>query len=249
MMLDAQQYMPFVQRIARRLVRRLPETVELDDLISAGTIGLMEALERYDENGGRSFETYAEFRVKGAMLDELRRLDPLNRATRGAQRRIEKCQREIIAQTGSAPDSATLERAVKLAGGQRADVVASTHLMHVDMSSLPGQPADQEERLAEKQLVSLIKQAIDELPEREKIALSLVYLDNVPQVRVAEMLGVTESRVSQILSKTRRTLRERLGSEIGATQRERKASAHESKRKRRSAVAAEAFGAQGLIHG
>lgn len=107
---EADAYIPFVRRIASRIARRLPRSVNVDDLVGAGTIGLMEAMDRFDPEGGRTFETYAEFRVKGAIFDELRKGDPLNRAARGIQNRIANQTAKLTSELGRPPETEERKR-------------------------------------------------------------------------------------------------------------------------------------------
>ncbi len=93
-LMDAPEYLPFVRKVAARVTRRLPPSVCMDELVSAGTIGLMEALQRYEQGSKRSFETYAEFRIKGAIMDELRRHDPI-KTSGGGQQRLKSASRMV----------------------------------------------------------------------------------------------------------------------------------------------------------
>lgn len=206
---NPEQYLPFVRKIAGRIARRLPSTVDVEDLVGAGTIGLMEALERYDPDGGRSFETYAEFRVKGAILDELRRNDPVNRAARTAQTRVSNKVAQLTAELGRPPTGDEVAKALDLKNEQVA-MAGSLRVVSIDAApvELEAREPGQEDVLAEREIYRIVEETISRLPKRQQMVLSLCYLEGISQVQVAELIGVTESRVSQILSQTRKRIRD-----------------------------------------
>lgn len=212
---DPTAYIPFVRRIAHRIARRLPASVEVDDLIGAGTIGLMEAFARYRPEGGRSFETYAEFRVKGAILDELRKSDPVNRSVRTLQQKIASKTAELTAQLGRPPETAEIAEALDITVEELTGPLGRLQCTHVVSAHAPGaqlvsDEKSQEERVARREMIDLAREEILGLPERQRLVLSLYYVEGLNQQQIGDILGVTESRVSQILSKTKRRLRERL---------------------------------------
>ena len=209
---DAETYLPFVRRIAGRIARRLPQSVDMDDLVSAGTVGLMEALERYDPAGGRKFETYAEFRVKGAILDELRRNDPLNRAARIAQNQIAAKTARLTSEYGRPPETEEVAAAFKTSVGDfmgRMSQLRDLRVVSMDMNTLQsseGEPT-QEELVHRKQIVNLVKGSIGKLGRRQQLVLSLYYVEELTQAQIGQILGVSESRVCQILSEIVKRLR------------------------------------------
>jgi len=213
---QANTYLPFVRKIANRVARRLPTTVEVDDLVGAGTVGLMEALDRYDPAGGRSFETYAEFRVKGAILDELRRSDPLNRAARSVQSRIASKRAELTAELGRPPEEEEIAKALDVSlqrmNGKLAHLEACKVVSYVSEDQLPPsvQSAEQEQHIGRQQQVRAVREAIDKLSKREQMVLNLYYIEDLTQQQIGEVLDVSESRVCQILSQLRKKLRTRL---------------------------------------
>jgi len=212
----AEQYIPFVRKIARRIARQLPNSVDVDDLVGAGTVGLMEALSRYNAAQGGAFETYAEYRVKGAILDELRRHDPLNRAARSARNKIEAKRKELTATLGRPPDDDEVSAALDVRHRRDISIAGALRVVPLDIKALAltANGPSQEEMLAKNELVALVREAIVKLPEKQQVALSLVYLEGMSQVQVAEILGVTESRVSQILSAARKPLKKILEREV-----------------------------------
>lgn len=216
-----EQYAPLVKRIAHHLLARLPESVLADDLIQAGMVGLLEAARSFDPGKGASFSTFAGIRIRGAMLDDLRRGDWSPRSVHRNARRINEAARELESELGrSARESEVAERlGLDLESyGQILRDVASCRLFSVeeltatdDGDVLTGADSDDpSRRYASGSFQSRLSQAISELPEREQLVLALYYDEELNLKEVGAVLGVSESRVSQILSKTALTLREAL---------------------------------------
>ena len=212
---EAEAYIPFVRKIAMRIARRLPQSVDLDDLINAGTVGLMEALDRYQPDGNPRFEAYAEFRVKGAILDELRRLDPLNRVARHTKRMLADKAAQLTAAYGRPPDAAEMAEALntsvetyvgKLSPMQTLRVVS----MDTDALQPEERAVSQEDIVCRRELLRVVKERIGELPRREQLILSLYYVEELTQSQIGQVLGVSESRVCQILSRVVKKLREQV---------------------------------------
>nr|WP_306416424.1 MULTISPECIES: RNA polymerase sigma factor FliA [unclassified Vibrio] len=225
--LDGQQaffekYSVLVKRIAHHLLGRLPPNVLVDDLIQAGMIGLIEAQQNYDGSKGASFETYAGIRIRGAMLDDIRRGDWVPRSVHKNNREISNAIAELEAILNRDPSDSevakhmglTLEQyhsaltdinCSKLVGiedlGVSDDVISPNE---DSQDNLPFQGvADESFRQA---LIDSIKQ----LPEREGLVLSLYYDEELNLKEIGEVLGVSESRVSQILSQSMQRLRTKL---------------------------------------
>lgn len=211
----AEAYLPFVRKIATRIARRLPSSVDVEDLVGAGTVGLMEALERYDPQGGRTFETYAEFRVKGAILDELRRNDPLNRAARSVQTRIEAKKVALTSELGRPPETEEVAAAMDTPVNKFMGTLGRLQALKVVSVAAPGRAfqtpePSQEDQLARREMVALMKVAISELKERHQVVLNLYYVEELSQQQIGDVLDVTESRVSQILSEVTKSLRKKM---------------------------------------
>jgi len=213
--MNAESYLPFVRKIANRIARRVPHSVEIDDLMGAGTVGLLEALDRFDPASGRSFETYAEFRVKGAILDELRRADPLNRTARSTQRRVAAKTAQLTSAFGRPPE--TEEVAAAMNTSVDAFVVKMSPLdsyrhvpLDLDAMGPEGEVVTQEDLLGKQEIVRLVRDSVAKLTERQQLVLSLYYVEELSQAQIGEMLGVTESRVCQILGETVKGLRARV---------------------------------------
>ncbi len=211
------RYSPLVRRIALRTVRSLPRTLTVDDIISAGWVGMAEAMRRRPpEMPEEQFEAYASYRIRGAILDYLRALDPLSRKLRNAARRIAAAGRTLTQRLGRAPndEEVAAELGVTLAqyhqtlsdiqdaGFDRVDGVGPVE---------PQATSPSPEQLASKsELVCNVADAVEGLPERLQIVLGLHYQQECSLREIGEILGVTESRVCQLHSEALQRLRARL---------------------------------------
>ncbi|PKM44189.1 MAG: RNA polymerase sigma factor FliA [Gammaproteobacteria bacterium HGW-Gammaproteobacteria-1] len=206
-----EQYAPLVKRIAYHLLGRLPEHIQADDLIQAGMIGLLEAARNYRDGQGASFETYAGIRVRGAMLDEVRRTDwtprsvhrkarELGEVTRAIEHREgrEATEQEIIAELGI--DSDEYHQILLDSSSHR--LLSLDDLAHGQDESILDRLADNgpgvEDGLQAADLHSRLTGAIGELPERERLVMSLYYDEELNLKEIGAVLGVSESRVCQI---------------------------------------------------
>ncbi|WP_036537264.1 RNA polymerase sigma factor FliA [Oceanobacter kriegii] len=218
------EHATLVKRIAHHLMGRLPDSVQLNDLIQAGMIGLLEAARKYDGDKGASFETYAGIRIRGAMLDEMRRGDWAPRSVHRNTRRISDAIHEIESEKGrDAEDSEVAER-LGMSTDEYHGVLrdsASCRLFSYEemlenndsavdamMDDDNDDPSHGVERGAfQRQLADAIK----ELPEREQLVLALYYDEELNLKEIGAVLGVSESRVCQIHSQAAHRLRSRLG--------------------------------------
>ncbi len=206
-----------VLRIARRVRRRTGYAVELDDLVCEGTIGLLQAAERFDPSRETDFEHLASVRVHGAMLDSLRRLDPLSQRRRREARKHQKVRAALEAKLGRAPSpeemaselDLELEDYYKLSNELSTQAPVSLDDAGVDVRA-GGVRADQ--TVHEKQRSAHMKELIEGLPERQRMVLSMVYYNELSQKEVAQALGVTEARISQLHKEALERLRRRLKS-------------------------------------
>jgi RNA polymerase sigma factor for flagellar operon FliA len=221
------QYGPLVRRIAAQLIAKLPANVELDDLVQAGMIGLFDALSRYQANQGAQFETFAMQRVRGAMLDELRGTDWLPRSVRRNQRTIESSVQRLEQRLKRPPTD--LEIAAEM-GLSIADYhvmlteARGSQLIYLDeMGSEDSeegfldryQTSDDDEpvsRLRDERFRAALVAGIEGLPEREKQVMGMYYEQDMNLKEIGAVLGVTESRVSQLHSQAVARLRARLRS-------------------------------------
>ncbi|RLB59517.1 MAG: RNA polymerase sigma factor FliA [Deltaproteobacteria bacterium] len=201
-------YLPLVRRIALRLARTLPASVDVNDLVSAGCLGLLLALERFDPGRGLDFETFAEFRIKGAILDELRSLDPLSRRERQQLRRVEALRRQLRQELGREPSDEEMARELDLdlAGWQRLSArlgpSGELSLMVLQLRRGEGFPAAEDDlpdqQLQRQRLRRALVEALQQLPERLRTVVSLYYYARLNYREIASLLGVTESRVCQL---------------------------------------------------
>ncbi|UZJ45242.1 RNA polymerase sigma factor FliA [Marinimicrobium sp. C6131] len=219
-----EDYAPLVKRIAHHMMLRMPACVQVEDLIQAGMIGLIEASQKYDASKGASFETYAGIRIRGAIVDEMRRGDWAPRSVHRNARRISEAIGIVEGRTGrDAQDAEVAEQlGVELddyfdmlrdASASRlfsyeetfGDDDTSQHM--AGPGSEHASPLDGIQRAALKQSLA---QAITQLPEREKLVLALYYDEELNLKEIGQVLGVSESRVSQIHSQAALRLRTRL---------------------------------------
>ncbi|BDD92084.1 RNA polymerase sigma factor FliA [Pandoraea sp. XJJ-1] len=221
------QYAPLVRRLALQLMAKLPASVELEDLIQAGMLGLLDAANRYQETQGAQFETYASQRIRGAMLDELRELDWASRGIRKTARQIEKAVQRLEQRLGRGPSESEIagELSIGLAEYQQMlqDVHGCQLVYYEDFDSADEEPfidricanpgADPLTMLLDEGLRGGVIDAIDRLPEREKLLMSLYYDQGLNLREIGAVLEVSESRVcqlhSQAISRLRTTLREK----------------------------------------
>lgn len=217
----ARQYTPLVKRIAHHMIARLPASVQIDDLIQAGMMGLLDAASRYDETQGIQFETFAAQRIRGAMLDELRESDWLPRSARKAQRDIDAAIQKVQQREHrpAAESEVAREMNVSLAQYQQLlNDARGSQLVHIDElhgdddepyfeRHLPDEREEPSARLADKRFRTALVKHIESLPEREKLMMSLYYEEELNFREIAAVLGVTESRVCQMHSQAISRLR------------------------------------------
>lgn len=215
-------YSPLVKRIAHHLLARLPRSVSLEDLIQSGMIGLLEAAANYDPTKGASFETFAGIRIRGAMIDEVRRGDWSPRSVHRNARRVAEVIRDIETRTGVDASDGEVAREMGIGLEEYHAILQDTlgsrlfsldELVDADSggeSRLGGAGGDPADAALEECLVADISREIERLPERERLVLSLYYDDELNLKEIGLVLEVSESRVSQILSQATKRLRSRL---------------------------------------
>ena len=221
------EHMPLVKRLAHHMKAKLPPSVEVDDLIQAGMIGLLDAISRYEETHGAQFETYAVLRIRGAMLDELRSSDWLPRSMRQNMRKIEAAMSALQQKLGHAPSESEVARSLKLSLADYQDMLSDGGghqlLYYEDFHDDDGndsfldryasdENADPLRSLLDGDFRQAVIDAIDLLPEREKMLMGLYYEEELNLKEIGAVMGVSESRVSQLhtqaVARLRATLRE-----------------------------------------
>lgn len=220
-------YAPLIRFVAQRIAARLPSNIDIDDLISAGVIGLMDAIEKYDPSRDNKFKTYAEFRIRGAILDELRSQDWVPRSVRDKAKKIEKTYAELEQKFGRAVSDTEISGALGVELDEYYDMVAKVKavtLLSIDELSGPNQHDRKSlleclensnsknpfTQLKSKGIRELLVKNIEDLPEKQKLVLSLYYYEDLNLKEIGKILDVTESRVSQLHTQAVEKLRARL---------------------------------------
>lgn len=219
------QYSPLVRRLAHHMMAKLPPSVEVDDLIQVGLIGLSEALNRFEASQGVQFETFATQRIRGAMIDELRENDWMSRGSRKSQKDIEIALRRLEHRLGRSPSESEIaaDMGMSLADYQTLlDKVQGTQLVYLeDMAGGEGEDsfldrhmvdteADPMEMLRDQRIRKSLVEAIKNLPEREQYIMSMYYEKDMNLKEIAAVLGITESRVCQLHSQSIARLRAKM---------------------------------------
>lgn len=209
-------FAPKVKYLALRLRSRLPQSVELSELVSAGTLGLMEAFGKFKPDFNVKFDTYAESRIRGAMLDELRGMDWLPRSLRQRVRVLDEAMQRLEGVSGATPTEEDLATATGLTAKEvreglealQAKLCLSLDAIQ-DTFAADGAYTESEpySRTAEQEILERVASLIDQLTEREKLVLSLYYTDELNMRETAEVMGITEGRVSQLHSQALLRLR------------------------------------------
>ncbi|MDR0621967.1 MAG: FliA/WhiG family RNA polymerase sigma factor, partial [Deltaproteobacteria bacterium] len=224
-----EQYSPLIRYLADRLASRLPGHIVKDDLISAGVLGLIDAIDRFEADRGIMFKTYAEFRIKGSMIDELRSLDWVPRTVRKKANELEKLLRKLEQELGHPPSDEETAAAMGItvpAFLKLLDEVSAVNMVDLDGFRSEGstgrEPADVYGILADENGVDalaaigqresrqILVEAIDSLPEKEKLVVTLYYHEELTMKEIGQVMGYTESRISQLHTKSMLKLRGRL---------------------------------------
>ncbi|MGE3276362.1 MAG: sigma-70 family RNA polymerase sigma factor [Vicinamibacterales bacterium] len=223
-------HVPLVKTLAQRLAQRLPSQVEMNDLVSVGIMGLIDAASRYRASSGVPFEAFARRRVQGAMLDALRDLDWAPRSLRKLRRTIDSAVAQLRHELGREPAEAEIAGAMQMSADEYDKALDQVRSLEIgalrqldattpDGGSLLELCVDPDEgpevHLQRTELKSHLAAAIGELPERERQVLALYYQEELTMAEIGAVIGVCESRVSQLrslaISRLRASLRERLG--------------------------------------
>ncbi len=227
------RYLYLVKYVAGRVAIGLPPNVEFNDLVSYGILGLFDAIDKYDVSQGNKFETYAVSRVRGSIMDELRKLDWAPRLLRKKAREIEKKCRELEEKLGRIPRDEDLARSLHISVGELNSIYSelnSTTFLSLDevwQNDDGNKPISRLQTIEDSILTNqfhyvhqnevkeLLANAIDELPEKEKLVIVLYYYENLTLREIGEILNVSESRVCQIHTKVILRLRGHLMKKTG----------------------------------
>lgn len=210
-----------VARMVRTLCERVPQSVDRNSLFSAGIVGLLDAADKYDGDRSVAFEAYARIRVRGAMLDELRGLDHLTRTQRRHSRAVAESRRELE-RDGPVSDADVAEHlGVAIEDVQRSrqrhvppEILDPSVMEARPCARLWGDSRSVLDTLEQRERVRLVSKALAALPERNRLVVGLYYESEITLEEIGGLLGVTQSRVSQILKKTLQMLRDAVMSEI-----------------------------------
>jgi RNA polymerase sigma factor FliA len=221
------EYAPLIKFIAQKIASRLPANIELDDLISCGVIGLMDAIEKFDPNRDNKFKTYAEFRIRGAILDELRAQDWVPRSVREKAKQIERVYARLESTLGRPATDEEMCKELKVSQDEFYDMLnkaKSISLLNIDDSTTFNRGDKklmagimENSRRSNPSYATIyknsrdnIKNGIKSLPEKQRLVLSLYYYEDLNLKEIGKVLDVTESRVSQLHTQAIIKLRSRL---------------------------------------
>lgn len=227
------EYSPLIKFVAQKIAIRLPSNIDIDDLISAGVIGLMDAIEKYDQNRDNKFKTYAEFRIRGAILDELRSQDWVPRSIRDKSKLVDKTIAQLEQQFGRVATDEEVAQALNISVEEfhgLLNQVRPVSLLSIDdqqtfsnvdkksiLNLLEGTKLHNPYNQLNLKLVKdIVTKAIEELPERQRLVLSLYYYEDLNLKEIGKVLRVTESRVSQLHAQAVSRLRNRLNQTLAA---------------------------------
>ena len=221
------EHTALIRYIVNRIAVRLPSHIDLDDLHNTGVIGLMDAIDKYDPGKNCKFKTYAEFRIKGAILDQLRSLDWVPRSIRQKSRRLEQAYSEVEQRLGRSATDAEIAQSLGIGLEEfhfllnQVRGISMVNLDELRSGGDPDQPAYGDifedvksenpfASLKSRELRQAVAECIGALPEKERLVISLYYYEDLNMKEIGNVLGITESRVCQIHTKAVQRLRSKL---------------------------------------
>jgi len=225
-----EQYSPLIKYLADRLAARLPDHINKDDLISSGVLGLIDAVDKFDPGRAIMFKTYAEFRIKGAMLDELRSLDWVPRSIRKKANQLEKLWQRLEVELGHPPTDEEAAEALEISVPEYLkllDEVRTINILDLDAFKAVDKTGARESRdiydiladenaldaltvLSQGEVRDVLAQAIEDLAEKERLVVTLYYHEELTMKEIGQVLGYTESRISQLHTKSLLRLKTKL---------------------------------------
>jgi len=222
------EYLPYVKRIVQRIANHLPASVDVEDLMNVGVMGLIQAVDRFDPKRDNKFMTYAIFRIKGAVLSELRSRDFLSRSSRRKLRELEQTCQRMEQRLGRDVDDVEVAEELGIDIDELHRTRQMSSISFISFEELGVSSRDEKEKMMNflihneedalsqtrlRELKSALARAIDQLPEKERLVMSLYYFDELNMKETGEALNITESRVSQIHSQAIMRLRKKLRKE------------------------------------
>ena len=225
-----EQYSPLIKYLADRLAARLPDHINRDDLISSGVLGLIDAVDKFDPGRAIMFKTYAEFRIKGAMLDELRSLDWVPRSVRKKASQLEKLWQRLEIELGHPPSDEEAAEALEISIPEYLkllDEARTINILDLDAFKAFDKSGARESRdiydiladenaldaltaLSQSEVRDVLATAIDDLNEKERLVVTLYYHEELTMKEIGQVLGYTESRISQLHTKSLLRLKTKL---------------------------------------
>ena len=223
------EYAPLVKVVAGRMNMYLGKNVEFDDLCGYGVFGLIDAIDRFDTAQGVKFETYASLRIRGAILDQIRKMDWIPRTIRQKQKKIEAASKEVEARTGHAASEAEIAMELGISEDEMTDWQTDLNMTNVislnefvEQGTEPAMETERnshfiqpEEKIAKDELKEKLKAALDVLTEKEKQVILLYYYEEMTLKEISQILSVSESRVSQLHTKALGKMRSVMGDYLG----------------------------------
>jgi len=207
------QYSPLVKYVAGRLRTRMPDTVEQDDLVSDGVLGLIDAIERFEPARGLSFQTFAVPRIRGAIIDGMRAMDFVPRSVRDKLRSAHRARVALEERLGRAPEDTEVAREAGIPLQNLRDLTRQANSNHANLDDFD--LADEltsaaDHRVEQGDVNASLMRVVDQLAERDQVIIALYYFEGLTLAEIGQVLGVTESRVSQVHRRATMTLREKL---------------------------------------
>jgi RNA polymerase sigma factor for flagellar operon FliA len=194
-------HMPLVELVVQRMVPQVPSFMTREDMTSAAMVGLIDAANKYDPGKGAKFKTFAEYRVRGAILDEMRKLDWFSRSMRDKQTQLTQTMLRLERQLGRSPEDTEMAAALNLGLNEYHTLLGE--VSHLGCVSL-------HETLDHTEVARILADILEELGEKERLVVALYYYEELTQKEIAEVLGVSEGRVSQLHSQALVKLRVKL---------------------------------------